>query len=326
VTGLGSTRPRLPTVLCALLVVLCVCAATSSASATTAADRTRSLTTINIVTPPIVGAAHVFYAKHRDFFRRQGLDAKITILLDPTHLLPAVLSGEAHFASASMGGLAIAKSKNVPVRLVASGLLYRPLAPTTALVARKGLRIRGARGLIGKKVAIESPNQIPHVAIRRWLGRNGVSEARIEFRTISFPQMLAPLARGEVDAAVLPEPYLTLALQQGATRVANVFTTVCPRICLVSGWMARNDADPTVTAKFRNAIQAASVWANQEKNRPAADAILSKYTPINAAVMRRMTRAYYAQRLVPRLAQPWVDAYAALGIIPKSFPAIELVK
>ena len=40
-----------------------------------------------------------FYANDRGFFRRRGLDVKITILLDPTHLLPAVLSGEADFAS-----------------------------------------------------------------------------------------------------------------------------------------------------------------------------------------------------------------------------------
>ncbi len=324
--GLASTRQRLPTALCALLVVVFVCVATSSASATPAAKGTRSLTSIDVATPPIVGAAHVFYAKDRGFFRRHGLDVKLTILLDPTQLLPAVLSGDADFASASMGGLVIAKSQDVPVRLVASGLLYRPLAATTALVGRKGVRIRGARDLLGKRVAIESPNQIPHVAIRQWLARNGLSDTRVDFRTIPFPQMLVPLARGQVDAAVLPEPYLTLALQQGATRVENVFTSVCPQICLVSGWMARKDADATVTAKFRNAIQAASVWADQEKNRPAADVILSKYTSIDAGVMRRMTRAYYAQRLVPRLAQPWVDAYAALGIIPASFPAIQLVK
>lgn len=81
-----------------------------------------------------------------------------------------------------------------------------------------------------------------------------------------------------------------------------------------------------MTAEFPDAIQAASVRADQEKNRAPADVILSTYTGIDAAVIRRMTRAYYAPRLVPRLAQLSVDAYAALGIIPKAFPAIQLVK
>ncbi len=84
--------------------------------------------------------------------------------------------------------------------------------------------------------------------------------------------------------------------------------------------------DPTLTAKFRNAIQAASVWADKKENRRASAAILAKYAPIDAGVMRTMTRAYYAKRLVPGLAQPWIDLYAEFGVIPESFPAIQLVK
>ena len=138
--------------------------------------------------------------------------------------------------------------------------------------------------------------------------------------------MLSPLARGEVDAAVIARALPTLALQQGATRVANVFRVVCPKICLLPGWMARKDQSPTITAKFRNAIQAASLWADEEKNQRASDAILAKYAPIDPTVMRTVTRSYYAKRLVPGLAQPWIDVYAEFGVIPESFPAIELVK
>ena len=318
------TRQGLPAAFCGLFVAVLI--ATTDASATPGPESTRALTTVDVVASAITAAAPVFYAKHRGFFRAQGLDARITILVDPTQYVPAVLSGEADFAPNSVGGLTIAKSRGAPVRMVAAGMLYRPLAPTAALVSRKGASIRGAGDLVGKTVAIDAPNQLPHIAMRRWLKRNGVSETKVEFRTIPFPQMLSPLARGQVDAAVVAEPFLTLALQQGATRVANVFKVVCPKICLLAGWMARNDQSPTLTAKFRNAIQAASIWADQEKNHRASDAILSKYTPIEPAVMRKVTRSYYAQRLVPGLAQPWIDAYAELGVIPESFQAIELVK
>jgi NitT/TauT family transport system substrate-binding protein len=210
--------------------------------------------------------------------------------------------------------------------MIASGALYRPLAPTTVLVARKGRPIRGARGLVGKKVAVDALNAIPHIAMRRWLKRNGVREDAVEFVPIPFPQMLAPLSRGAVDAAVIAEPYLTLASQQGATRVANVFKAVCPKICLLTGWMARSDINSRLAAQFRNAVQAASVWADQKKNRRASAAILSKYATVDAAVARRMTRAYFAQRLVPGLAQPWIDAFAEFKVIPAPFPAIQLVR
>ena len=317
-------RQRLPAAFCGLLVVVLV--ATTGASASPRSERATALTRIDIVMPAFDGVANAFYAKHRGFFRQQGLDARITIVPDVTLFMPALLSGDADFTPISMGSLAVAKSKGAPVRLVASASLYLPLAPITVLVARKGSTIRGARDLVGKKVAIDALNAIPHVAMRRWLKRNGVPETKVDFRPIPFPQMLAPLARGEIDAAVIGEPYLTMALRRGAVRVTNVFRVVCPKICLVSGWMARKDQDPTLTAKFRNAIQAASVWANNKANRRASAAILAKYTPIDAAVMRTMTRAYFAKRLVPGLGQPWIDAYAEFGLIPESFPAIQLVK
>jgi NitT/TauT family transport system substrate-binding protein len=320
----ASRRRRLPAAFCGLLVIVLV--ATTGASASPRSTRALALTRIDVVASAITAAAPVFYAKERGFFRTQGLDARITILVDPTQYVPAVLSGEADFAPNSVGGLVLAKSKGAPVRMVASGILHRPLAPTAFLVARNGSSIRGARDLVGKTVAIDAPNQLPHIALRRWLKRKGVSENGVEFRLIPFPQMLSPLARRDVDAALIAEPYLTLALRQGARRVANVFNVVCPKICLLSGWLSRKDQDPTLTAKFRNAIQAASVWADLEKNYRAADAILSKYTLINRALLRTVTRSYYAQRLVPRLAQPWIDAYAEFGVIPASFPAIDLVK
>lgn len=321
----ASERQRLPAALWGLVVVVLV--ATTGASANPRSTRAPALTRIDVVAAAITSTAPVFYAQERGFFRQEGLDVRIRILADPTQYVPALLSGDADFAPNSVGGLTLAKSKGAPVRMVASGILHRPLAPTAFLLARKGSRIDGPGDLAGRTVAIDAPNQLPHIALRRWLKRNGVSENDVEFRVIpSFPQMLSPLARGDVDAALLPEPYLTLALRQGATRVENVFRVVCPRICLLSGWLSRRDQDPTLTAKFRNAIQAASVWADQEKNYPAADAIFSKHTLIPRALLRTMTRSYYAQRLVARLAQPWIDAYAEFGVIPASFPAIDLVK
>ena len=102
--------------------------------------------------------------------------------------------------------------------------------------------------------------------------------------------MLGPLGRGPFDAAVLPEPFLTLAMQRGATRVAILDARRLPAGLPPDDLHGRKDVDAELAARFRNAIQAAAVWANQEKNRRASGAILAKYAPIDAAVIRKMTR------------------------------------
>ena len=141
-----------------------------------------------------------------------------------------------------------------------------------------------------------------------------------------FPQMLGPLSRGRLDAAVVPEPFLTLALQQGAVRVAPILNAVCARDCLATVWMARGDVDPNLAARFRDAIQAAAVWANQPGNERASGAILARYSELDPALIAKVTRTRFATQLSPELAQPWIDLYAEFGVIPTSFPADDLTK
>ena len=182
--------------------------------------------------------------------------------------------------------------------------------PTSALVAAPGERITRARDLVGKLVAIDGPNTPAHIGLLKWLKRSEVPAGKVRVKHIPFSQMVGPLTRGLVDAAVVPEPFVTLTTQRGANRVAPVINAVCPQDCLLSGYMARRDIDPGVAARFRNAIQAAAVWANQKKNYPASGAILAKYAPIDKVVIRKMTRTTYATRLRVAQAQPWIDVYA----------------
>jgi NitT/TauT family transport system substrate-binding protein len=311
-------------VVCLLLLVLLVPAAGGSATEPT--RRGAGLETVTIATLPLEPAALAFYAKHRGFFARQGLDAKLLVLSDPATIVPALLAGDAQFAGFNVGGAAVAKSRNVPIRLVASGAMYSRAAPATGLVAAPGKRIARARDLVGKTVAIDRANTIAHIGLLKWLKGNGVSAGDVRLVEMPFAEMLGPLRRGQIDAAVLPEPYLTLALQRGSRRVANPFHAVCREDCLLTFWMSRKDMDPIVAARFRNAIQAAAVWANRPENDAASAAILRRYVPVDESVAAKMTRTRFATRLRPAQAQPWIDAFAEFGVIPESFRAIDLVR
>ena len=143
---------------------------------------------------------------------------------------------------------------------------------------------------------------------------------------VLFPDMIASLSKGDVDAAFLPEPYITEAVQQGSKVVAYPFNAVCSKICLITFWMARANVDANVVARFRNAVQNAAVWANQDKNDAASAKILARYVPIDAKVLAKMKRSSFATHLRPSLAQPWLDAFAEFGVIPAGFKAIDLVK
>lgn len=309
-----------------LLLGLTVAVLLVPAGATPAPTGGSDVTRVNIVVLPIEATAQAFYAKHRGFFLKQGIDARITVLAEPLQLAAAVLSGEAQFSAVSVGALAILKSRGAPVRVVASGSLWEPTAPTAALVAAPGENIARPRDIVGKRVGIDIVNNLGHIALLKWLKRNGMSAKDIRLSEIPFAQMLGPLQRGTIDVGLLPEPFLTIGKQRGLKPIAYILNSVCPHDCLSTMWMGRRDVDRNLAARFRNAIQAASVWANQERNEAASGAILARYAPIDRAVIREMTRVSFATRLRPAMAQPWIDAFAEFGVIPASFSAIDLVK
>jgi len=314
-------RARRALLLAAGLVVV----ATPAASSAPAAHASRGAI-LTVATLAVEPAAVAFYAKEEGYFAKQGLDVKIVVLSDPQQLAASVLSGDAQFSGFNVGGAALLKSRNAPIRLVAAGAVYRPGDRNTAVVAAPGEKIRRPRDLIGKTIAIDQQNTIAHIGLLKWLKAGGVSAGEVHLVETPFPDMPALLKRGAVDAATLPEPYLALALRNGSSRVASPLDAVCAQECLLTVWLTRRDMDAGTAARFRNAIQAAAVWANKPKHGGASAAILAKYSGLDLSLIAKIRRTRFATRLRPAQAQPWIDAYAEFGAIPASFRALDLVR
>ncbi len=299
--------------------------ARSGGSSGSSASELRS---VDVAILPLEPTAQVMYAKERGFFREQGLDVRIKVLTDPTQTAAAVLSGNAQFSAVNVGGLASMKSRDLPVRVVAAGALFDPGAETktSALVAMPAKNITSARDLVGKRIAIDQENTIAHIGVLKWLKENGVERDEVSFTTLPFAQMLGPLLKGNFDAALLPEPFLTIAEGKGARRVAYPFDAVCSEECLLTMWIARKDMDSDVASRYRKGIEAAAVWANDRSNDAESAKILAKYTPAKPALLAKTKRTTFATELEPTLAQPWIDTFAEFGVIPDAFPAGEVVK
>jgi NitT/TauT family transport system substrate-binding protein len=296
---------------------------TPTAGSTT--GRTEQLRKVTVAIIAVDPTAQVMYAKHRGIFRKHGIDAQIKIVA-PAQTGPALASGEAQFAAMPAGTLAQQKSRGAPIKAIAGGALYRPKTATTVLLAAPGSGIRTARDLVGKRVGLDSPFSIAHVGLLRWLDRNGVDGDDIELATLDFAQVYALLMEKRVDAAVLPEPLVTRALNGGARRIALPFDAVCTRDCLTVVWIARRDVDSDLAARFRVSVQKAGLWANQPSNHAASGAILARYQPIEPALIAKMTRTTYATRLRVSRALPWLDVFREYGLISGPFTPGDLVK
>ena len=308
--------------LCAAVALLAVSMAAGRTSTASAAQ----LETVTIATAPFEPTALAFYANARGLFRKHGIDAKLVVTADPGAGVAAVLAGDAQFTTTHAGGPALLRSRGAPVRLVAAGALYQQAAPTAGLVSARGKRFAQPRDLVGKRIGYDAPGTIAHVALIKWLKQGGVGDGEVTLVRAAFPDMIGALARGDVDAAVLPEPFLTVAKKQGGKLVAPIFQSVCSSDCLLTAWIARSDVDRNLAARFRNAIQEAAIWANRKQNDPASGAIFARYAEIDKRLLRTMARSRFGTRLRLPQIRPWIDAYKEFGLIPEAFTVGDLVK
>jgi NitT/TauT family transport system substrate-binding protein len=113
--------------------------------------------------------------------------------------------------------------------------------------------------LQGKTVAINAPNNILYLLAASVLAEHGISPAKVHFVTkYAFPQIPSELSAGAVNAAVLPEPFASVAqesdgavplvdLNQGATTNFPVEGYV-----VTKQWALKN---PHTLAAFDKALQ-----------------------------------------------------------------------
>jgi NitT/TauT family transport system substrate-binding protein len=138
--------------------------------------------------------------------------------------------------------------------------------------------------------------------------------------------MADAITKGRVDAAFIAEPFYSLG-KPAIRFFAPTYDGVAKRF-LISAWVARREwiaQNPDVAAKFVSAMRTAAVWGNQTQNLTASGAILGKYTHIAPDTIAKMQRAQFATQLDPVLIQPVIDVSAQFGVIPKAFPAAEII-
>jgi NitT/TauT family transport system substrate-binding protein len=160
-------------------------------------------------------------------------------------------------------------------RLVADPLQHanlRMLAPasnmaplTQEAMVPAGSPIQHVSDLKGKKIGLNAKTGIGIVLVSALLADNGLSPNDVTFVAIPFPAMAAALKAHTVDAAWLPEPFITGAEESiGAVSLADVDQGSAQSLP-VSGYIVTQswlDKYPNTAAAFRRAVLKAQAIAN----------------------------------------------------------------
>ncbi|MFA1551133.1 ABC transporter substrate-binding protein [Actinomadura chokoriensis] len=248
-------------------------------------------TTVKVSVIPIVDVAPIYLGNQQGFFAEQGLKLDLQSAQGGAAIVPAVVSGQVDFGFSNYTSLLIAKSKGLPLKVVAAGAGSTGVQGKDfgGVVVKAGSPIKSAKDLAGKRVAVNTLNNINDTTVRASIRAAGGDAKNVKFTELAFPDMLAALEKGNVDAVQVVEPFLATAKKNGGKVIASNYVDTAPNLTIAGYFTSQKTAGskPELVKKFAAAMQKSLKYADE--NPDAVRKILGTYTKIDPSLTPSLT-------------------------------------
>ncbi|MDA2813383.1 ABC transporter substrate-binding protein [Nocardiopsis sp. RSe5-2] len=250
-------------------------------------DGPRSITVGAI---PIVDIAPLHLAVDQGIFADHGIEVEIRNTSGGAQAVPGVASGDFDFAFGNVTSLLVARDAGLPMKVVANGVATtgEQGADFGAVVVPEGSPIESAEDLEGATVAVNNLENIGDTTVRNSVRKAGGDPSQVEFMELALPDMPPALEKEEIDAAWVVEPFLTTALEGGATEIASNFVDAHPKLTIAVYFTSERllAEDPELAADFASAMEEALAYAaaNPEEVRR----IVGEYTEIDPTLIEEI--------------------------------------
>jgi NitT/TauT family transport system substrate-binding protein len=162
-----------------------------------------------------------FVALGKGYYEQEGLAIEESEFRSAADIVGALGTGQMDVNLGTISaGTFNAWQRGVKMIVGAPTSLYAAegLMPTNVVV-RKDLydsgAVRSAADFRGRKLAMNVRGGINELVVMRVLERRGLTMDDVEIATMPFPDMVPALANGSIDVMTPPDPFATIAIDQG---------------------------------------------------------------------------------------------------------------
>ena len=276
---------------------------------------------------PISNVAPLYLGMQEGFFRDENIEVEPVPAQSGNEIVTAMVSGDLQFAFLGYVPAMSARSKNLPLKLVANADNGAEQAEEewTVIVVAEDSPIRDVEDLAGKTIAVNALKGVGEVVIKAALEKRGVDPDSIELLEVPFPEMPAALERDRVDAIWAPEPFLTSVLEKGAREIEAPLTTLGPlypngTYATTEQYLGENE---DVVERFQRAITKSLDHATQ--NPDAARATIPEFTQIPPEVAKEIRLPRWPSEIDREQLSELADLAVKYKVIEEAPPLDELI-
>lgn len=295
----ASAQESTPTTLSCVPQPVTTEAPPAATPATAAVAPTGELKKVKMGYVPVSIFAPVFVAKEKGYFAEQGLDVSLEPFPGGSDPVVLTASGQLDLGIGGAGpAFWNAIAQGLPIKVIAPGHAEGNPVATPLMISKANCEsgaIKSVADLKGKKVSVNARG-----ATEYWLDQAlrtaGLTIDDIDLQTLAFPDAVAALASGAVDAAMVGEPLATKAEQDGiAVRLATDFPVqnIQPTVIFANENFLKDNPE-AATGLVTAYIKASRDLTGAGYNDPANLAIVEQYTKVPAALVAASVKPIYA--------------------------------
>ncbi|NEK56969.1 ABC transporter substrate-binding protein [Geodermatophilus sabuli] len=200
------------------------------------------------------------YGQQQGFFEDAGVTLDITASTGGATVIPQLVGGDLDVAGSNVVSVLIAAGEGLPVRMVAGGTSTSEESEQdfSGLVVRADNPATSIADLEGQRIAVNTLRNINDIVLGAMLEEAGLARDSVTFVELPFPDMAAAIEGGDVAGALLIEPFLTIAEQQGMKIIGRPYTELKPGLQIGTYVMSEQfiGENPDVVEAFQEGVQA----------------------------------------------------------------------
>ena len=271
-------------------------------------------------------ATPTLYAIKTGLFKKYGIDAQLLPVPSGAAGLAALAGGSIDIAGTSLLPFLSARTKGLPLTIVAPLASYSPDSVYAAILVKKDAPYKTGRDLNGKTIASPALRDLNWVASMAWIDQNGGDSSTV--KSIEVPSSVIPAAldEGRIDAATVTTPRYVQAVNGGKVRVLGKSYEAIAKHFAFAAFVAQVDfasKNAEAIARFGRAIRDATMYTNAHHAQTLAlYAAFAKIDPKDIADAPRAESSPYVEA---KDIQPIINVAVRYNILARAVDPQELI-
>ncbi|MFI7078382.1 ABC transporter substrate-binding protein [Micromonospora sp. NPDC049903] len=224
---------------------------------------------VRVAALPITETAALWGGIEAGIFAKHGLGVEVLPAQGGAQAIPALINGDIEFAIGQPFGPFRADLQDLGVVMIGNyASSYAEGDDINAVVASAASGITRPAQLAGKRVSVNSLGAAGDVTIMAAVEKDGGDPSTIRFVEVAFPDAPAQLEAGNIDAAWVPEPFVTQLRGRGDAFVVAPYQEVVPGLATLTTITTkeRTESDAELIAAFSTAMKETLQWAQDPAN------------------------------------------------------------